>query len=100
MHLGCAAKIDPRVGSRRDLPIDVHLKVTIVLCRAQTLAFAVIRQHAVGNTPMLAHDFVSSRLSFLERVALEGSSRDRVLMCEPLPPGEIFVAFADAVVVE
>ena len=52
LHLRIAAEIDAAVAFFADLPIHIKLKIAVVFCRLQALAFAVVVQNAVFHSPV------------------------------------------------
>src|SRR6185369_1625754 len=58
LNLRSAAQINSAVALFRNLPIDIHFKIAVILGRRETAALAVENDFAILDLPMSAHVFV------------------------------------------
>src|SRR6478735_696549 len=66
LNLWRPAEINATVAALLDLPIDVELKIAVILIRAEAFALAVEDNDAVFNLPVLVGRLVTALLSFSE----------------------------------
>ena len=66
LHLRASAQINPAVAALLDLPVEKHLKITVIFGRAEMAALAVKVKNPISHAPMRAHLFIRLRLGRAE----------------------------------